>query len=531
MKNMIYIFGLLVLFSNLSAQHTNIRISSPEYNTPEEVTIAVNPANPLNLVAGANIRFYYYSEDGGYTWKEGFMSSTYNVAGDPCVIFDAPGNAYYGHLSNPDNGSWLDRIVVQKSIDGGKTWNTGVGVGLNGEKDQDKEWLIADMTNSPYKNNIYMAWTQFDHYGSSDPSDSTRILFSRSTDQGDTWSDPVIISDHSGNCEDSDETVEGAVPAVGPDGEVYISWSGPLGIMFDRSFDGGQTFGKDIFVTDQHGGWDIPSDSWGIYRCNGMPVTVCDISNSPHRGTIYILWSDDRNGDYDIFVTKSTDRGSTWSEPKKVNDDNSGRVQFFGWITVDPVTGAVYVIFYDRRETTGNATDVYVAKSYDGCETFTNFRISESSFVPDSRKFFGDYINITAYNGYVHPIWMRLDSLDLSVWTAVIYDTSAVTGIKKSSSLKSFRLEQNYPNPFNPETYIRYQLAEHANIKISIFTLLGREIKTLFTGQKEAGYHTIQWDGTDNYGKPAASGQYFYRLVAKSDKDYFVQVKKMVLVH
>jgi hypothetical protein len=131
-----------------------------------------------------------------------------------------------------------------------------------------------------------------DYYGSTNPNDSTRILFSRSTDAGITWASPVRLSDKGGNCVDSDSTVEGAVPAIGPDGEVYVSWSGPLGIMFDKSTDGGITFGQDIFVADQPGGWDfnIP----GIYRCNGMPVTACDAGDSPFRGNIYINWSDQR---------------------------------------------------------------------------------------------------------------------------------------------------------------------------------------------------------------------------------------------
>jgi len=494
-KNTALIVALLFFLINngLNAQYTNIRISSPEYNNPEEVTIAVNPINPLNLVAG-----------------------------DPCVIFDALGNLYYGHLSNPTDGSWLDRIVVQKSVDGGKTWNDGVGVGLNGLKDQDKEWLIADMTNSQYKNNIYIAWTQFDHYGSSDPNDSTHIMFSRSTDHGETWSDPIIISDQGGNCEDGDNTVEGAVPAVGPDGEVYVAWAGPLGIMFDRSFDGGQTFGKDIFVSDQPGGWDISSWQWGIYRCNGMPVTVCDISNSPYRGTIYILWSDNRNGDYDIFIAKSTDKGQTWSEPKKVNDDDSGRVQFFGWITFDPITGAVYVVFYDRRETTGNATDVYVAKSYNGCETFVNFKISESFFVPDYHRFFGDYINIAAYNGYVHPVWMRLDSMDLSAWTTVIHDTTALTGVKDFTVPENFGIQQNYPNPFNTSTTIPFNLSTGSNVTVSIYDNKGRLIKNLINDYMHPGSHKVVWNADKQ-----SSGIYYYKIKT----DNASQTKKCIVVN
>ena len=106
------------------------------------------------------------------------------------MVFDADGNLYYSHLSYPQSGSWLDRIVVQKSTDGGLTWSDGVGIGHNPPKDQDKSIMTADRTGSPYRNNLYIAWTEFDIYGSSVPTDSTRILFSRSVDQGFSWSEP-----------------------------------------------------------------------------------------------------------------------------------------------------------------------------------------------------------------------------------------------------------------------------------------------------------------------------------------------------
>jgi hypothetical protein len=67
--------------------------------------------------------------------------------------------------------------------------------------------------------------------------------------------------------------------SVGPNGEIFLAWSGPLGIMFDKSTDGGVTFGKEVFVTSQPGGRDFNVP--GIYRCNGLPITACDVSNSP----------------------------------------------------------------------------------------------------------------------------------------------------------------------------------------------------------------------------------------------------------
>ena len=155
---------------------------------------------------------------------------------------------------------------------------------------------------------------------------------------------------------------------------------------------------------------------------------MCDISNSPYNGYIYIVWSDQRNGatNTDIFMAKSTDGGNIWSSPIKVNDDNTTRHQFFVWSAIDPSTGHLWFVFYDRRNTTGAETDVFVAKSTDGGDTFENFKVSDSPFTPSSSVFFGDYTNIAAWNAKIYPIWMRLQSGQLSVWTVEITDTLVV---------------------------------------------------------------------------------------------------------
>jgi len=510
------LLSCLLIPHTIAAQYLNVRVSSPTANQPEEVSIAINPTNPSNLAAGANLRYTYRSTDGGLTWIESQLTSAYGVYGDPCVTFDALGNLYYGHLSNPPSGGyWIDRIVVQKSTNGGQTWTTGVGIGYNPpRRNQDKEWLIADMTNSPYRHNVYAAWTEFDSYGSTLPSDSSRILFSRSVDGGATWSAPVRVSDRGGDCIDSDNTVEGAVPAVGPNGEVYVSWSGPLGIMFDKSTDGGVTFGTDRFVAAQPGGWDF--DVPGIYRANGLPITLCDVSTSPHRGTLYINWSDQRNGlnNTDVFLIKSTDGGNTWSSIKKVNDDLTTTHQFFTWMTIDQTTGFLYCVFYDRRNYTTTQTDVYVARSTDGGETFQNFRVSQSSFSPQASVFFGDYTGIAAYNRNVYPIWMRMDGTTLSVWTAIIHDTTGSTGVALTAPPQvTYQLLQNYPNPFNPTTTIEYHLGQAGPVRLTIFDALGRHVATLADAYQQQGWHSVEWTAANNE-RPLASGTYIIQLEA-----------------
>ncbi len=516
-----------ILSGTAFAQFKNIQVNKSTRPKPEEVTISINPLNPKNLAAGANIDYYYYTEDGGLTWNEGRLTSTLGVWGDPCVVFDGDGNLYFGHLSNPAHGHWIDRIVVQKSVDGGKQWNDGVGIGYLPFKNQDKEWLAVDLTTSEFRNNLYMAWTEFDQYGSSDSNDSTRILFSRSTDQGDSWMEPIKISNKGGNCIDGDETVEGAVPAVGPNGEIYISWTGPYGIVFDKSLDGGQTFGKDIYVTNVPGGWafDIP----GIFRSNGLPVTACDISNSTYRGTIYILWSDQRNGedDTDVFLIKSKDGGKSWSQIKRVNDDQTGRHQFFPWIAIDQTTGYIYIVFYDRRNTEGVDTDVYLARSADGGDTFYNFKISKSSFTPVDDVFFGDYINIAANDGMIYPIWMRLDQRELSVWMSIVEDTKLdVNYTDETPMVRDFQLFQNYPNPFNGSTEITFLVKKQSNIQINIYNIVGEFVCQLVNKQYQPGKYSLTWHGVDLQQRSLPGGVYFYRMKTTSSKIS----KKMIML-
>ena len=514
MQKLLLIVLLTIIITALTyAQYLNVRVDGPSASQPEEVSIAINPTNPNFISAGANIDHFFSSTDAGLTWNTSFLSSSsYGVWGDPCVVYDELGYLYFGHLSNPPlNGYWIDRIVVQRSTNNGLTWDDGAGIGFINPNNQDKEWLCVDMHSQAYKGNIYTTWTEFDDYGSGVVSDSSRIKFSRSTDKGLTWSSAITISDVSGNCIDEDNTVEGAVPCVGPNGEVYVSWAGPLGLMFDKSTNGGISWGTDVFVSSIPGGWDysIP----GISRANGLPITACDTSQSPFRGSIYINWSDQRNGtgNTDIFLSKSTDGGNTWSSVKKVNDDNTTRHQFFTWMTIDQTTGILYFVFYDRRNTSNNLTDVYMARSTDGGETFANFKVSQSSFNPNSGVFFGDYTNIAALNKMVYPIWTRLDGNALSVWAAIVNDSAASIPVE----LNSFTANVN-----DGEVNLNWQTASELNN--SGFSIERNQVSSPQSSVGNEGWNAIGFvngNGTtteiNNYSfidGPIVTGLYSYRL-------------------
>ena len=502
--------------SPAAAQHPNIQVSSASSNDPEEVSISVDPTNPLRLAAGANDSYRYVSFDGGLHWTEAILQSSLGEYGDPVMLYDAAGFLHFAHLS-----SGLDRIVVQTSGDGGTTWNDGAGIGFNPPANQDKPGLATDLSGSAFQGSLYLAWTEFDSYFSVDPADSSRILLSHSTDHGLTWSAPVRVSDLAGDCLDSDHTVEGAIPAVGPAGQVYVAWSGPGGIRFDRSLDGGATFGNDVFVAAQPGGWDF--DVSGIQRCNGLPTTLCDLSQSPYRGTIYVVWSDQRagTGNTDIFMARSSDGGTSWSIPKRVNDDATATQQFFPAAALDPATGSLYVLYYDRRATVGNGTQVSLARSADGGDTFQSVQVSDSSFTPDASVFFGDYIGVAAWNRRIYPAWMRMDNGDLSVWTTQIGDSLLAVGVPPPTATKLFAVSPAIPNPVRLTTTLQYTLPTAGHVSIRILDARGREVARLADDREDAGTHAISWD-TRNH----SSGLYFCSL---STQDATKSVKLLVL--
>ena len=89
-----------------------------------------------------------------------------------------------------------------------------------------------------------------------------------------------------------------------------------------------------------------------------------------------------------------------------------------------------------------------------------------------------------------------------------------------------FALHQNYPNPFNPVTTLRYDLPEAGLVNITIYDMLGREVKTLVNQTQDAGYKSIIWNATNDYGKPVSAGIYLYQIQAGQ----YMQTKKMLLL-
>ncbi len=115
-------------------------------------------------------------------------------------------------------------------------------------------------------------------------------------------------------------------------------------------------------------------------------------------------------------------------------------------------------------------------------------------------------------------------------------DTNFVTKVEDVYSVSSlpvrYFLHQNYPNPFNPNTIVKFDLPAISFVEINIYDVNGKLVRKIASGQREAGYHSVEWNGTDAYGRKVSSGIYFYQIKAKNLKtgSEFIDTKKMVLL-
>jgi len=105
--------------------------------------------------------------------------------------------------------------------------------------------------------------------------------------------------------------------------------------------------------------------------------------------------------------------------------------------------------------------------------------------------------------------------------------TFLVTAVQKQPSLPTqFGLDQNYPNPFNPTTVISFDVPKPSAVRIVVYDILGKEVRTLVNNTMSPGTYHVTWDGLNDEGRQVSSGIYFYRMEAGS----FVSMKKMLLL-
>jgi hypothetical protein len=405
----------------------NYRVHPGTNTTQSEMSIDVHPTNhnivfgsvnatnnPVTTLYGTGV---YWTLDGGANWT-GFDNPPFGTnGGDPASAIGPDGRFYEAYLTNSYS------LGVATSTNNGVNWTTHIAYSVG---NQDKEHIMIDKTaSSPYVNRVYYPWSDLN---------SSNAALVYSTDFGVTWSAYKNLSTGLGG-----SFYQGPNVQTAANGDVYVcyaiydaNWTdGEDGIGFSKSTDGGATWTNLRAYNHTNFGIRGNLSSKAGIRVNSFPSMAVDRSGGPNDGNIYICWPQrsvaPAGSDPDIVLVRSTDGGATWTTGIRVNDDplNNGKDQYFPWCTVDQTTGQLMVLFYDSRDVPNNQANVYMATSFDGGNSFENFKVSDQPHTPApinglAGGYAGDYIGVAALDDIAYPFWMDNRTGNYQGWTASV---------------------------------------------------------------------------------------------------------------
>lgn len=322
------------------------------------------------------------STDNGRTWKHTTLPLPRGLDRPfaPDAAFAPDGTLYVTYVNLAGRGNVPANLWLSKSSDGGRTLSAPVRIA--------GRLAFQARVAVDHAGVVHVTWLQAREVGllalAGPPAP---VVAARSDDGGRTFSRPVPVSDP------ARELVGAASPVVDSDGQLVVlyedfkddqrdfrnlegpAWDKPFGLVVTRPIGAGGPFAEGVELEKGV----VPTRRFLAFLPE-FPALAAGPGN-----TLYVAWSDGRNGDEDVFLRRSGDDGLTWSAPKRVNDNPEGdrTSQYLPRVDVSP-DGRVDVLYLDRRRDRKNVmTDATLASSDDEGASFQNVRLSSRSF--DSR--------------------------------------------------------------------------------------------------------------------------------------------------
>ncbi len=358
--------------------------------------LLADPTNPAFLALANRIDAPDFScalqisGDGGRGWQTAQPVPELPLGADKCygaeIAFDKMGILYYLFVGLEDRGNQPIGVFLTKSADRGRTFSTPSRV-LDGLKFGVR--MAIDSAHGP-SGRLHLVWLE----ATSDPPlggfgpPPNPILAAYSDDGGKTFSAAVQVSDP------SRQLVVAPALALAPGGYVYVSyydlggdirdyagldgptWKEPWSLVVATSANSGMDFEENVVVDDGI----VPTER--VMLIFTMPPAAL----AADEERVCAAWTDGRNGDADVVLRCSRDRGETWEALRRLNDDSlgNGSRQYLPQIAISP-TGRLDAIFYDRRADPENQrNDTYYTYSSDGGDLFAA-NIKLTRYPSDSR--------------------------------------------------------------------------------------------------------------------------------------------------
>jgi hypothetical protein len=418
----------------------------------QHIVVGFNDTRGFNSVP-LSISGFMYSDDGGKTFVDGGQLPTPGdqsvggdvfpqVFGDPDVKYIGECNFIYTSILLTQFGTdaVAQTVGFHRSTDCGHTWtgpfeipsvtNPNGGI-VDGQPldAADKPFIDVD----PDTHRVLLSWTNFTPFAPGFVEIATTYS-NNVLAKHPTWSTRNVVSA-------LEPDGQGSVPRFAGNGSknAYVAWSRFPSFFgntvgFARSTNSGRTWGTPIELSPEFFTMD---EVLGNDRVNNNPSLAVDNSHSHYHGNVYVAYSNNNNQDgADVSFQRSTDEGRTFSAPVSINKNpGRDRPQWFPYVTVDNISGRVYVFYYDQGiASSGDLTRVAVTYSDDGGVHWKSQRpLSDVNFKAGwgndtGQPNLGDYNQAVAKNGELFAVWAQTKLVgftdgqpDLSLTTPDVY--------------------------------------------------------------------------------------------------------------
>jgi len=416
---------LLLTFGSTFAENINLSNLAGFDGEPH---IAVNPANPKNIIAGwMRMRLdgkiwiaVKSSFDEGKTWSNiTFMphDTSKNGSADVSIAFHRGGTAYLSYINYRISPDTAGADYVVSSSDGGLNWsvpNKVFDASNTPDLPIDRPWIAVDNSGGPHDGTVYLTamsayWFAGQHH----------LYIRSSSDKGASWSKLTQIDNEEFSV--GRMTRSSGLISIGADGtaqvaylsydtkaspfvRMYLATTGDLGVSFQHSVVGNLIYNN-------------------TNKAGDFTKSHCIACDPVHNGNLAIAWIDDRNGDPDVFLRKSTDSGKNWTLPLRVNDDSiiNGVGQDEVWMNFSP-NGHLALAWRDRRTSGKGDTvnfNIFSTMSTDGGMSFAPNKILSTISSPFINVPKGNsFIGVATSDNTLHVNWADLSSGDLDIYYA-----------------------------------------------------------------------------------------------------------------
>lgn len=292
--------------------------------------------------------------------------------------------------------------------------------------------------------------------------------------------------------------------------------------------------GSTLFAGTEGGGIFRSSNNGSSWSAVNTGLTDHYIHSFTKSGTIILAGTEEG-------VVRSTDNGTTWSGSGLTGKNIYSLIEISSsgtsYIFAGTLSNGVFYSINDGTSwsdcSTGLTNPNVSALASTGTNVFAGTLGTSAGVYLSNLGLSWDSVNSGLDpNAHIYSIIIKNGFIFAGTngngaWRRMLSDFGIVSvDLWLDEFPKEFNLAPNYPNPFNSITRIKYNLPENSDVHISIYDMLGRQVRTLVNQSQEAGYRTIIWNGMDDNGSPVSTGLYLYMIKAGD----FSQTRKMLLL-